>query len=240
MALIDNLVSYWKCDESSGNLADAHGSNTLTNNNTVAFGTGKINNGADLERGSSHYFSVGDNASLSITSDLSISMWLKVESAPGGVWGLVSKWGDDAPQRGYGLYYFTGTKIRWLTADTTSASARTLEWTSDLGTGTWKHLVLSYDASGSTAACYVDGSSLGAPSGTAYASLADNTANFLLGHFDDNTGYGQFYDGMMDEVGIWNKELSSAEVTQLYNAGAGLAYPFSSGVKLFNLLGIGK
>ncbi len=30
----------------------------------------------------------------------------------------------------------------------------------------------------------------------------------------------------MDEVGIWEKQLSPAEVTELYNTGSGLSYPF--------------
>ena len=45
MALTDNLVSYWKLDESSGNAADSVGSNTLTNTGTATYAAGKINNG---------------------------------------------------------------------------------------------------------------------------------------------------------------------------------------------------
>jgi hypothetical protein len=33
-----------------------------------------------------------------------------------------------------------------------------------------------------------------------------------------NTGF--FYSGYMDEVGIWNKALSAAEVSAIYNSGA--------------------
>ena len=41
-------------------------------------------------------------------------------------------------------------------------------------------------------------------------------------------GGAPFYvDGIIDEVGIWARSLSDAEVTQLYNAGAGLTYPFT-------------
>ena len=32
----------------------------------------------------------------------------------------------------------------------------------------------------------------------------------------------------MDEIGIWNRALSSSEVTTLYNSGAGVSYPFGS------------
>jgi hypothetical protein len=43
MALTDNLVAYYKLDESSGNAADIVNSITLTNTSTT-YGTGKINN----------------------------------------------------------------------------------------------------------------------------------------------------------------------------------------------------
>ncbi len=32
--------------------------------------------------------------------------------------------------------------------------------------------------------------------------------------------------GQVDELAIWNRALSAAEVTQLYNSGAGKQYPF--------------
>ena len=35
--------------------------------------------------------------------------------------------------------------------------------------------------------------------------------------------------GKLDEVGIWIRELTAGEVTQLYNSGAGLSYPFTAG-----------
>lgn len=37
------------------------------------------------------------------------------------------------------------------------------------------------------------------------------------------------WDGLIDEVGLWGRALTSGERTTLYNAGAGLAYPFSGG-----------
>ena len=32
------------------------------------------------------------------------------------------------------------------------------------------------------------------------------------------------WNGSMDELGIWNKELTTTEITALYNSGAGLTY----------------
>lgn len=36
MALTDNLISWWSLDEASGTRYDSHGTNHLTDNNTVS------------------------------------------------------------------------------------------------------------------------------------------------------------------------------------------------------------
>ena len=33
-------------------------------------------------------------------------------------------------------------------------------------------------------------------------------------------------DGSVDELGLWNRVLTSGEMTNLWNGGAGLTYPF--------------
>ena len=46
-------------------------------------------------------------------------------------------------------------------------------------------------------------------------------------HEDIGNNNYPFYNGMkIDEVALWNKELTSTEVTELYNAGAGKFYPY--------------
>jgi hypothetical protein len=79
MALTDNLVSYWKLDESSGNAADSVGSNTGTNVGSIAYSAGKINNGATM--GSSKRFDCGVTG-INITGKqaFTFAMWAKVSS----------------------------------------------------------------------------------------------------------------------------------------------------------------
>jgi hypothetical protein len=40
----------------------------------------------------------------------------------------------------------------------------------------------------------------------------------------DRSTAGAYFNGTIDEIGIWNRTLSQAEITQLYNEGAGLTY----------------
>ena len=52
------------------------------------------------------------------------------------------------------------------------------------------------------------------------------SASFAAGRPGDVNG--SYWDGRIDELGVWGRVLSPAEISELYNAGAGLAYPFGS------------
>jgi len=60
------------------------------------------------------------------------------------------------------------------------------------------------------------------PSGTPIQSYSE----IIFGAEDDDSGVGQFFKGIIDEVGIWNRALTSTEISELYNSGNGLQYPF--------------
>jgi len=236
MAIIDNLVSYWKLDESSGNAADAHGANTLTNNNTVTYSAAKINNGANLALASSQSLSISDAAQtgLDITSDISFSLWCSVASSMGAGEDrtLVGKRLNTGNQRSYLLEYSENSgalRLRLqLSSDgtDTGSTAEILTVTAfDLGTSTLHHVVCTWKASTKTMTAYMDGSVVNTAIGTIVGSIFNSTSSFALGAWQTETLW--FWDGQLDEVGIWSRELTSAEVTTLYNGGAGLAYPFS-------------
>ena len=229
-ALITSLVSYWKLDEASGNRADAQGSNTLTDTNTVLSATGIINLGGDFESATSEYLTIADNASLSITGDLSFSTWVKFESLPasGGNMTFTGKWQETNNNSWiFGLYNNAGTLV-WRQNMQNSAdvsSAKNLN-TSTLSTATWYHIVFVYTASAGTVQVYLNGVSEGTSTGHV-TNIKDSTASFELGTNIPGLG-GSYLDGSMDEFGLWSKALTSTEVTELYNAGAGLAHPFTS------------
>lgn len=42
----------------------------------------------------------------------------------------------------------------------------------------------------------------------------------------------QYWNGLIDEIGVWNRSLTNTEITQLNNSGAGMTYPFVSAVTL--------
>jgi hypothetical protein len=226
IALTDNLVSYWKLDETSGTRYDSTDTNNdLTDNNTVTYDTGKIENAAKFTRTNSESLSIADasQTGLDPTGDFSISLWMSKTSDF--QMAFVTKEAAGSRALEFMIYSnVNGGKPFCYINDTSY-----VEGTTNLGyAGAWHHIVLTYDyvTSGtSVMKMYVDGSLEGTTS-NAVGPLTNSTAAFYIGArggYSDN-----YFNGLIDEVGYWSRTLTQAEVTSLYNSGNGLAYPFAS------------
>lgn len=218
-ALTDNLVHYWKLDESSGNAADAVGALTLTNTNTVTYAAAKINNGAVLTAGSSNYLT-GSMTQSTTLAGFSLSFWANRSSNSNYI--IVGK--DDSENvAGVWIHSDGNVYFRVENSNTVFQSATD-------GTTGWHHYVLTYDGTQGTPANrivgYRDGSSLTLSTiGDDPPATTNATKPFTIGSNEAT----DFSTGTVDEVGVWTRALSGAEVTSLYNGGSGLAYPFSGG-----------
>ena len=247
MSLLTNLISYWKLDEASGNAADAQGSNTLTNNGSIAYAAGKINNGATLVRTSSKYFSITDasQSGLDITGDFSLSMWVKLASDPAfdTIFALINKRdtgaGSGAGAAGYQIqmsHYPSGIQNIQVSFHD-SGGNRSGANTADLNftTGVWYHIVVVFVAATPVIKIYFNNSDISpTTSPTNATSIGANARDFRIG----KTEAGDYFDGMVDEVGIWSRALNATEVGELYNSGAGLAYPLTVASANGNFLGL--
>ncbi len=217
--LTDNLTSYWKMDESSGNRSDSWGINTLTDNATVTSLTGIINNTADFTAANFEFLEKTDNSSLSTGDiDFSVSAWVNLDST--GAHRMIATKQDSASVREYILYYhWTGTEGTFCfiiyNSSGTASGTRCYNGGSEPVTGTWYHIVSVHDSVNNTVQTYVNDASTTAVATTDVP--ADTTANFRIGAYQ--TGETAFMDGQIDEVGFWKKALSSSNVTALYNSG---------------------
>lgn len=229
MALTDNLVAYWKLDESSGNASDSSGnSKTLTNVNTVSYSSAKINNGADF--GSSN-----TNKRLSINDDLgidggniSISFWVKMntEISSGFITliqhGGVSSYVNDTVWYDYG----GGTRKLSFFRQRQNVNGTKIDYNITLGTDNWYHIVYTYD--GTNLRGYINGSLVAGPTSASGNGNAGTIDCFNVGALYAYGGYEKFSSAKIDEVGVWSRALSSTEVSTLYNSGNGLQYPFTT------------
>lgn len=222
MTLKTDLIGYWALEETSGTRYDSH-TNALhmTDVGSTGSGTGKI--GTCLYTGvSAGYLQREDEALLSPTAAMSFSAWVKGGADlsclagsrswnDGRSWAIV-RWSNGewrlACETGSGLAYGTLAEIN--------------------NTTDWFHLVMTYDGAGSGDSGrlkgYVNGSAVTLTfTGTVPAALPDPATQFAIGTALSGSGLAAF-QGYIDEVAFWSRAISSTEVSEIYNAGAGLAY----------------
>ena len=88
--------------------------------------------------------------------------------------------------------------------------------------GSWNHLVATYDAGGASSGMklYLNGSDVTSTTAGndvgSYSSLADSGLPVTIGSIPGNSDR---FRGYIDEVSIWTKELSSADVADIYSSG---------------------
>lgn len=230
MALITNLVSYWKLDEASGNALDIHGANALTDQNTVGTAAGVINTSRDFIATNTEYFSKTDNTDLSIGDvDFTLAGWFYL-NAVGGLWnGLLNKWNIPGSSREYRLYYSSGG-LRFGFQVSNDGTAEVTVTANNFGApsaNTWYFIAVWHDSSANQIGISINA---GTPDTTAHTTgVFDGTADFELGR-DVDVGY---LDGRVDELGFWKpRVLSSQDISDLYNGGAGLPYSSFAGASL--------
>lgn len=214
MALTDNLVAYWKADESSWNYADSIWSNTWTPTWT-SYVAWKINNGISFSGGTS-FVTLANYLWTLWDNPYTLSMWVKPTSLDTTNWDVLL-WPWDRNQQ---HIIASDWKLNLTTYDW---SVWQVMGTSTLTNGNWYHIVFQR-TSGTAGKVYVNWSD--DTSGTADMRNPAWTLaqSFRLGSRQDATAAN--FNGLEDEIGIWSRALSAGEISQLYNSWNWLSYPF--------------
>lgn len=174
----------------------------------------------DLELGSSQFAFKTDTASLSITGDITVECWVKLESAPSdSIFTFVSKYNSNTNNVSYDFDYrdVSGTKTLRFLVSANGSTVSTLTKAQTLNTGTFYHLAATYDVSEATAEWFVSGSSIGTSTGTV-TSIHDGTAQFRIGSLVSSGGANDnFYDGLIDDVRLWSDLRTPTEISTYKN-----------------------
>lgn len=211
LRLLSGLYAYWTMDEASGtrrNILDATGASDLfiPRSGIVGYEAGKVNNSAHLS--TNVYSMLGsllpDDFPIG-NGSWTISFWVcpaSVSFVPilndiidFGIW-------DTNPPR----YYDLNSSLN------------------NLGTpviGTWVHVLATYDSTLDLYNIYINGVAkhgTGIDPGANYDWSTWKYKYLLIGASPDYK-----FHGSVDEFGIWNRVLSSDEISLVYNSGNGLA-----------------
>lgn len=224
MALTTSLISYYKFDENSGTtVGDSVGTNTGTYNGSgTAWTTGIINSGGNFVQANSNSVHIPGFNNIITYSAISVQAWVKFASFPSDS-RIVANSHTDSDSKGIQLYTANSGGIQRLRFDVGLGSPIRGESTGGgISTGTMYHVIGVYD--GATVTIYINN-----VQGSSNSGSGTITASALDLWISGNPAYsGDYVNGVIDEVAIWNRALTSTEVSQLYNSGAGLQYPFTS------------
>jgi hypothetical protein len=235
-SLLTGLVGWWSLDEASGNFTDSSGNGntgvpTQTSGTEVSAysepglgaSTGTSVHLAGATSATEGRIDMGDPVALRLTSQGSVSVWVKEEAPSSSIPGFVVKMNFGSDRNGYGVFE-ASAHPSFEICDASGFNSSTCTGTTMVD-GNVYHIVFTWD--GSTIRGYVNGTADAAAVVSQTHNATSTGFNFILGRGFNGVDYTNFgYEGWMDAVGVWNRALTAAEVTTLYNSGAGKQYPF--------------
>lgn len=212
---------------SNGNDLAESASDTIASSNTVPSGySGKSK---DFEAGDTEYLTIADATELDISganAKVSVCAWTNLESSPGATsyMYIVSKYQAVANGRQYTIrvYSADGSSFSYQFATSASSADGTnvdlvTSASSAYTAGNWYHVCGVSDDSDMR--IYVNGSLACTPGDTCTAKddgLYDTSSVFVIGSI---SGAGSYYDGLIDEVIVFNRGITATEVLNIYNNG---------------------
>ncbi|MFB6208338.1 MAG: LamG-like jellyroll fold domain-containing protein [Candidatus Nanohaloarchaea archaeon] len=195
------LAGFWALDESGGAAWD-HIGNNHGNLNGVTQGVSGVVGPAYGFDGSSSYIQVphSEELEMSDTNRVTVSAWVYHDTDQSGWTAIVQK--SDTSynlQLDNNVPVFTVYDGDWSTASASSA----------LQTGRWYHLAGTFD--GSTVRIYVNGQLNGTASATGIA----DASGWDVGIGENLDATGRHFDGRIDQVRIYERQLSQDEIQAL-------------------------
>ena len=222
----DNLISWWKLDvdyndnrawdsSGQGNHPYLQGTNFFHSNYST---TGISGNALSFDAASSHkiYLNFDSHMDLERTDAFSIFCWIKTSNADSYI---ISKMLSSS-QTGYYMatFHSTGKLTVNLANTTTTNELREVTTTADeLDDDQWHQVGFTYDGSSSSAGLklYIDGQEK--TTDVSYDNLSSTILNDDKAYLGARDGLGSDrFDGLMDDIRIYNKVLSASEILELY------------------------
>ncbi len=196
------LVAYWPLDEGTGTNAEdvSSGYNgTITDASWVA---GKFDTALSFD-GAGDYVNIGDVEALDGNAGFTDSAWFKFNSGDNMV--IFYKQENSDGWDGHACYVLNDDTVDCRLYGN-SNNLRLI--TPTLTENVWYHIAFTYDGS-SESKVYLNGVE-NVTNSTAPGDIT-NAISFIIG-----AGNSLYFNGTIDEVAIWNRDLSAAEVQAVY------------------------
>jgi hypothetical protein len=205
------LVGWWRLDDRTGTVASdaSRGRNHGTLMKGAAWAAGKLDGAVSLDGQAAHVRVAGSPSLNGLTDKITVAAWALRQARMRG-WNVLV-----ARQRGTGdnnhfVLGFNGTDMKWL-VDTGQESIATA---ANAPMGEWFHLAGVFD--GKEVLLYLNGKEVDGEDASGKLSMEDNRP-LLIGAdpLDAEGGVHEAFQGMIDDVRIYARALTPAEIAAL-------------------------
>jgi len=211
-AVMDGLAGWWRLNNNAlDSIGAAHGTAL---NVTSATGQNNVSTNAFEFNGTSAYINIPHNTSLNVDATFTVTSWINpsVLSSRHGIFSTRTTNSAGAFQfevgtgdGGSNRLAVTGDGV-WIMQSPDNT----------VTTNAWQHVAYVRTNNSSAGDLYYNGSLI-TPSSTGAYSITNNTSAKRIGQGTSST---QHFQGRLDDVRIYNRALSGAEITTIYNEGA--------------------
>lgn len=194
------IIADWQFE---GNVNDATNTYNATAFNSPTYGAGVIGQAISLN-GSDQYASV---PAMGVYANATVSVWVK----------SVNIASPDSQSIFHSDLYNNGTPhflLEYPGGSSTATGVVIDVMTGDIkingpqsfvAQDTWYNLAYTYDKAGSSLRLYANGSEIG-------STTISNTVNLNLNNMYIGNGYSRPFNGLLDDLGVWNETLTATEV----------------------------
>ncbi|HVX57861.1 MAG TPA: LamG domain-containing protein, partial [Candidatus Saccharimonadales bacterium] len=224
------LVGWWKLNGNTKDSTPYQDNGTLSSPPPTPTTDRKgVANGGYSFNSNGAWIDMGNPSALRLSGSLTMSAWIKTLSTASNIQGIMTKYYNVTPGRSYRMGLVSGQLTVSLSDDGNDSFSCHKGPT--LIDGQW-HLVEGvYNATAHTVSLYADGTLLGTCTGMP-SSLYNTSKPFQLGTWDPGLADNAF-QGSISDVRLYNRALSQADITNLYNS-------YNSQVNLYSPPGSGN
>ena len=220
VSLGDALVGDWTFDEGADNTCPdgkdvcdtsgnrSHGTRQGSSSEANFWTDGIIREAGQLN-GISDYVDCGGNNSLDVTKQITIEFWTYINNLGSSSWGFVQKGGTSS---GWLVWHYGPSHVFPIDFANSLGSRCYVDMPAgSIPVGEWAHVVALYD--GQYIKGYVNGIEKRSSNKGLYT-IAINSNHFEIGRRG-----GSYFNGAIDEVRIYNRALTTAEIQKHYAEG---------------------
>lgn len=218
------LIGHWPMDDEEGLIATDlvngnHGSWGNADGSNLEWTQGQIGGAANLsDLGADDFFRIETINQLISSNALTIALWIEPDENTGYNGIFMTRTLDGQTNNSWGIAHQNdagGTNHLDTRVDKAGIDSLDESLPPD---GGWFHVAMVWNGVTGDHSQYINGIQTATVGGSLMRQIQSTSGPWFIG-YDDCCGGGRDFDGLIDDVGMWNQALSGEEILKIYEDG---------------------